>query len=96
MSVLRKRPGVRKAQSWRFPQPDEYTLPSGLRVLLYHRPGQYVVSAGLVMDLPLTAEPAALEGVAALCVRALDSGTARHPRTSFADAVEACGAVQRP
>ncbi|WP_040160376.1 M16 family metallopeptidase [Nigerium massiliense] len=90
---LRKRPKVHRPRPWRFPRPEEFTLPNGLRVLLYDRPGQHVLSAGLALDLPLTAEPANLEGVAALTVRALDSGTASHPDTAFADAVESCGAV---
>jgi len=88
-----KRPKVRKPKPWTFPRGHRLALPNGLQVLLYPRPGQFVVSAGLCLDLPLTSEPVALEGVAALTARTLDEGTASRPGTRFADAVEACGAV---
>lgn len=93
MSTLAKRPKVRKPRAWAFPQPDEFALANGLQVMLFHRPGQHVVSAGLSLDLPLAAEPDALEGVATLMARTLDAGTSAHPGTAFQDAVEDCGAA---
>ena len=72
---------------------DASTCPTGSHVLLYRRPGQYVVSAGLALDLPLTAEPRDLEGVAGAHGRHARPGHPPPPRTAFADAVEYCGAV---
>lgn len=98
MSSLRtgetpKRPKVRKPRPWSFPEAFTSRLPNGVTVLVYHRPGQYVVSAGLALDIPLSAEAPDREGVAALCTRTLDEGTDRHPGTAFAEAVEQCGAI---
>lgn len=68
-------------------------LDNGMRVLLHDLPGQYVVSVGLLIDVPLTSEPGGLEGVGLLTASALSEGTQAHPGTSFTEAVEACGAV---
>lgn len=88
-----KRPKVRRPKAWRFPRPLTAELANGVRVLVFHRPGQFVVSAGLALDVSLSSEPAASEGVGELTARTLDQGTARRPGTDFADAVEACGAA---
>lgn len=87
------RPVVAAPAPWSFPVPHTFTLPNGLRVQVFERPGQYVVSAGVALDLPLCSEPADREGVAGLVAAALDQGTRAHPGTAFADAVERCGAV---
>lgn len=87
------RPRIRRPRRWTFPEARTLTLDNGLSLLVYDRPGQYVVSAALVLDLPLTTEPPRLEGVASLVAATLDQGTASHPGTDFADAVEDCGAV---
>jgi len=87
------RPRVAAPAAWSFPTPERFALPNGLAVQLYHRPGQYVVSAGLTLDVPLAAEPRDREGVAGLLAATLDQGTRRHPGASFEDAVERCGAV---
>lgn len=86
------RPHVRPSPPWSFPVSERARLDNGIEVLLYHLPGQHVVSVGLSLDLPLTAEPADLEGVAALTARTLDEGTEAHPGQAFAEAVERCGA----
>jgi len=90
---LRPRPELGAPGPWSFPDADVFTLDTGLTVRAYHLPGQHVISVGLALDLPLTAEPADKEGVAALTAACLDQGTRTHPGTSFADAVENCGAV---
>lgn len=90
---MTKRPAVRRPKPWHFPKARETYLDNGLRVLVYPIPGQYVVSAGLALDISLSAEPPALEGVAALTLAALDEGTRPHPGTEFADLVEDAGAV---
>ncbi|WP_232547708.1 M16 family metallopeptidase [Propioniciclava soli] len=87
------RPRIRAPRRWSLPPGRALRLDNGLQVLVYDRPGQYVVSAALVLDAPLTSEPADREGVAALVAATLDQGTALHPGTTFADAVEACGAL---
>lgn len=87
------RPAVRPPARWQAPTPAASELPNGLRVLAYHLPGQYVTSVALVVDVPMSAEPRALEGVGALTLRTLDQGTRMHPGTAFADAVESCGAI---
>lgn len=92
MSRHSEPPRVKRPKAWHFPTPATLTLPNGLVAMLYHRPGQHVVSASLVIDLPLTTEPAAREGVASLVARTLSEGTRTHPGTSFTDAVEDSGA----
>lgn len=88
-----KRPKARRPRPWSFPRGRTFTLDNGLRVILHDLPGQYVVSAGLMLDVPLSSEPAGLEGVSLLTASTLGEGTVSHPGTSFAEAVEACGAV---
>lgn len=87
------RPAVGAPPLWHFPTPEVHTLANGLTVWSYHRPGQYVASVSLVLDLPLTVEDPALEGVASVCLHTLDEGTAAHPGSTFADVLESAGAV---
>ena len=87
------RPGVSAPQPWAFPAPERTTLDNGLRVLTFHRPGQHLLNATLVLDQPLAVEPRNLEGVSSLVLRVLDEGTGPHPGTDFADALESCGGV---
>jgi predicted Zn-dependent peptidase len=65
---------------------------NGLTLWSYDLPGQYVVSATVVLPVPLTAEPVTEEGVATLAVRALDEGTLAHPGFAYAAELEAIGA----
>lgn len=93
MVTLPPRPEVRRPMPWSFPEGRTLVLDNGLRVITHDLPGQYVVSAGLLLDVPLTSEPPDKEGVAILTASTLTEGTLDHPGTSFTEAVEACGAV---
>jgi predicted Zn-dependent peptidase len=86
------RPAAALVSGWHFPSPAVAHLPNGLTIWSYHLPGQYVVAADLLVDVPLTAEPAAAEGVATIAARGLDEGTPAHPGPAFAAALEAVGA----
>jgi predicted Zn-dependent peptidase len=85
-------PPVTGAEGWRFPTAVEQVLPNGMRVLAYHCPGQYVVAASLVVDVPLSVEPREIEGVAALAGRTLTQGAAGRTAEEFADALAVSGA----
>jgi predicted Zn-dependent peptidase len=61
-------------------------------VIRYQLPGQHVVSASLVLDVPLAAEPRELEGVATIVCRTLDEGTTQHSADEFAELLESAGA----
>jgi zinc protease len=84
-------PPVAGAGDWRFPSAVEQVLANGLRVLAYHCPGQYVVAASLVVDVPLSVEPRELEGVAGLTGRTLTQGAAGRSAEEFADALAVSG-----
>ena len=92
MTVIDSPPPVSPAVGWTFPAYAERRLGNGLRVLRYDCPGQYVVAASLLFDLPLTAEPRELEGVAGLVGRCLTRGAAGRSAEAFADALALCGA----
>ncbi|MDR1514036.1 MAG: insulinase family protein [Propionibacteriaceae bacterium] len=77
---------------WHFPTPALARLDNGLAVWDYHLPGQYVATATLVIDLPLTAEPPLIEGVAGLAARGVDEGTLEHPGLAYAALLEGRGA----
>jgi len=85
-------PAVSPPGPWSFPTPGRATLSNGMRVLTYELPGQYVISAHLVLDLPLTLEDRDREGVATICARALDEGTRSHGGEEFAELLETEGA----
>lgn len=86
------RPEVAEAGPWSFPTPtSERVLDNGLRVVTYDVPGQYVVTASLVVPLPLRSEPRAIEGVASLMASLLDEGTRRHTSEEFAALLERHG-----
>lgn len=92
MTALEQPPEVLPAADWRFPQAHESVLDNGMRVLVYHCPGQFVVNASLLFDVPLNAEPRTLEGVAGLTGRCLTRGAAGRDAEEFADALALCGA----
>ncbi len=73
------RPVVPDPQVWHFPAPEVTTLANGLALWVFRLPGQHVIAADLVIDLPLAAEPRDREGVGLLCARVADEGTRRHP-----------------
>ena len=87
------RPQVRPAHVWTLQSPTEIRLDNGARLWLYQLPGQYVISAQVVMDAPLSCEPAAVEGCATIAVRSSDEGSMLHPGSRLAEAVEDIGAI---
>ncbi|GAB3928844.1 peptidase M16 [Microlunatus endophyticus] len=86
------RPHIAEPGPWSFPTPRRATLDNGLEVVSYDLPGQHVISASLVLDVPLAAEPRELEGVATITCRTLDEGTAKHSTDEFAELLETAGA----
>lgn len=91
--MTQPRPAIAPPPLWEFPPVTRRVLDNGVTVLVYDLPGQHVVSAGLLLPVPLNVEPRHLEGVAALTAQSLDQGTTRHSGPAFADAVEGVGAV---
>ncbi|MBA2444272.1 MAG: insulinase family protein [Nocardioidaceae bacterium] len=85
-------PVVRPADNWKFPEAAEDQLSNGIRVLAYQCPGQYVIAASLLFDIPLDVEPPDKEGVAAMAARCLSQGAAGRSAEEFADALALCGA----
>jgi predicted Zn-dependent peptidase len=90
---LHPMPAAGQARSWTFPSPERGGLPSGLRVLRCHRPGQQLVAVEICLDAPLDAEPAGLDGIATIMARALSQGAAQHSAEQFAAELERCGAT---
>ena len=80
-------PGV-----WSFPTPIRTRLDNGIEALVFTLPGQHVVSANLVLDIPLNAENPDREGTATICARVLDEGTRQHDGEEFAELLETEGA----
>ncbi|GAA0337480.1 M16 family metallopeptidase [Micropruina glycogenica] len=87
------RPAITPPQPWTFPTPTTTHFDNGMTVLKFDRPGQHLIDATLVLDLPLHTERASIEGVSAILQRCLDEGTRSHPRTDFAEQLENRGAV---
>jgi zinc protease len=85
-------PGIAPAGLWSFPTPERGRLSNGVEILTYRLPGQYVVSAHLVLDIGLHAEHRHIEGVETICSRVLDEGTRSHPGEDFAALLESEGA----
>ena len=92
MSTFPPQPPVGPPGDWFFPPAVRGELSNGVRTLTYSLPGQHVVSAHLVLDVPLNAEDRTLEGVATICARVLDEGSRRHPGEEFAELMETEGA----
>jgi predicted Zn-dependent peptidase len=87
------RPRLGRQPAWSFPPALERTLDNGLNVWVFDLPGQYVISATLALDLPLTAEPVDTEGIANITAHTLDEGTRSHPGALFTETLENTGAV---
>ena len=85
------RPDVAPPTRWEFPLPTTTMLDNGLTVHTYHLPGQYVVSARLVVPLSVASEPRDKEGVASLMTRLLDEGTTRHTTDECTELLERKG-----
>jgi zinc protease len=90
--VRTPQPPIAPPRPWSFPTPQRNQLSNGIEVHTYRLPGQYVVAAHLILDLPLSAEDRDREGVATICARTLDEGTLRHPGEAFAEQLETEGA----
>ncbi|MGW4493603.1 M16 family metallopeptidase [Streptomyces sp. NPDC004376] len=82
-----------EAKPWAFPAPERSTLDNGLTVLRCHRPGQQVVAVEVLLDAPLDAEPAGLDGVATIMARAFSEGTGELSAEEFAAELERAGAT---
>ncbi|HET7476548.1 MAG TPA: pitrilysin family protein [Dermatophilaceae bacterium] len=91
-TTLPPQPDLAPAAHWKFPQPTTSRLNNGLEVITYQLPGQHVIAAHLVLDIPLNAEDRSLEGVATICARTLDEGTVAHGGDEFAELLETEGA----
>lgn len=87
----RPQPGL--AKPWAFPAPERGSLPNGLTVLRCDRPGQQIIAVEVLLDAPLDAEPAGLDGVATIMARAFTEGTDKHSAEEFAAELERCGAT---
>jgi len=92
VSAFPPQPPVGPPAAWTFPEPARGRLSNGIDTLVYDLPGQHVVSAHLVLDVPLNAEDPDQEGVATICGRVLDEGSRRHPGEEFAELMETEGA----
>lgn len=88
-----RRPRLGRQPAWSFPPATEHRLDNGLTVWVFDLPGQYVTSAAMAIDVPLTFEPAASEGIANITAHTLDEGTRSHPGASFTETLENTGAV---
>ncbi|MGQ4387081.1 M16 family metallopeptidase [Streptomyces sp. SAS_270] len=86
-------PQAGEPKPWAFPAPERGTLGNGLTVLRCHRPGQQVVAVEVILDAPLDAEPAGLDGVATIMARAFSEGTDKYSAEEFAAELERCGAT---
>ncbi|MFE0346932.1 M16 family metallopeptidase [Streptomyces griseoluteus] len=86
-------PQAGEARPWAFPAPERSTLDNGLTVLRCHRPGQQVVAVEVLLDAPLDAEPAGLDGIATIMARAFSEGTDKDSAEEFAAELERAGAT---
>ncbi|MET8576153.1 pitrilysin family protein [Streptomyces sp. NPDC005012] len=86
-------PQAGEPKPWAFPAPGRGALDNGMTVLHCHRPGQQVVAVEVLLDAPLDAEPAGLDGVATIMARAFAEGTDKHSAEDFAAELERCGAT---
>lgn len=91
-ATFQPRPAIEEPRHWLFPTPDRHRLDNELDVAIYQMPGQHVISAHLVIDVPLAAEPREIEGVATICARTLDEGTLQHGGEEYAEQLETLGA----
>ncbi|HEY5786680.1 MAG TPA: pitrilysin family protein [Microlunatus sp.] len=86
------RPEIAPPGPWSFPTVERSRLSNGIELHGYHRPGQQIVAAHLVLEVPLSAEPRDREGVATITTRCLDEGTRSHAGEEFAELLETEGA----
>lgn len=87
------RPQVDLSTDWLFPLPSITELDNGLSIWAYDLPGQYVITAELVLDVSLVDEPEGQEGLARLAVVCCDEGSVAHPGDALARRIEDIGAA---
>ena len=92
MSDFLPQPKLAPPGVWRFPTPSRERLDNGIETVVFQLPGQHVVSANLVLGIPLNAEDRATEGMANICARVLDEGSRQHDGEEFAELLETEGA----
>lgn len=91
-----ERPAITAPRPWALPAVETTTTPSGLTVHGLDLPDRELVAVAVLLDAPVTTEPAGLEGVGTITARSLDEGTASHDGDSFAAALDRIGADWSP
>ncbi len=86
-------PRVGPPPSVSLPEPEDYRLENGLRVILVERHDLPVVSLDLIFPGGASAHPAEQAGLAALTADMLDEGTTSRSALELADAVSLLGAT---
>jgi predicted Zn-dependent peptidase len=87
------RPAPAPPRPYHFPKFERVTLENGLGVIVAPVHNLPVVTVLLVSDAGSSAEPAGLDGVAALTARGLAEGSARHDGAALAERFERLGAT---
>ncbi|MCH8613625.1 M16 family metallopeptidase [Arsenicicoccus dermatophilus] len=87
-STIPPRPQVGEPAAWAFPTPSEHVLDNGLRLQVFHTPGQYVASVRLAVPAFPALEPLEQEGLLAILSRTFDEGTQNHTAEEFAELLE--------
>ncbi|MDQ0797263.1 pitrilysin family protein [Streptomyces sp. B1I3] len=87
------RPATAPVRPWHFPRLHRSVLDNGLTLLTCDRPGQEVLSAEIIVAVPLALEPRELEGVVGITASALAEGVPGLDSLDFIHALEHCGAT---
>lgn len=90
------RPVVSAPEPWALPAVRSESASSGLTVHSLDLPDRELVAVTVLLDAPVTTEPAELAGVGTITARALDEGTAHHDGDTFAAALDRIGADWSP
>lgn len=90
------RPTVSAPEPWALPAVRSESASSGLTVHSLDLPDRELVAVTVLLDAPVTTEPAELAGVGTITARALDEGTATHDGDTFAAALDRIGADWSP
>ncbi|MDO5629715.1 MAG: insulinase family protein [Mobilicoccus sp.] len=86
-----ERPTVDRPSAWTFPTGASHRLSCGADLLTFDLPGQHVVSAQVVLPMPLHTEPEHLEGVGTIMARTLDEGAAGRDAEQMMELMERTG-----
>lgn len=81
------------AATLRVPAPVSRTLPNGLRVVVFQRPGLPIVQAQLQVPGGITAEPQGHNGLAFLTAQLVRQGTTSRSAEAFATELDTLGAT---